>query len=190
MSISNCEADISFGFFGFVKHVRRALCKLFGKNIVPVQAPDAQTSVNPDAPFWQQKPLREMSSTEWEALCDGCGRCCLLKLEDIDTGDIAYTNITCRLFDAGTCRCADYANRHQQVKDCVRLSAEAVEALTWLPSSCAYRRLDEGRDLADWHPLVSGDPDSVHRAGISVRGRTTPEGRASDPEDHIVSWPE
>jgi uncharacterized cysteine cluster protein YcgN (CxxCxxCC family) len=141
-------------------------------------------------PFWKRKRLDQMTAAEWESLCDGCGRCCLIKLEDADSGEIAHTDIACRLLDLGTCRCTDYVNRHSKVPDCVRLDAANVGRFGWMPSSCAYRLIAEGKDLAWWHPLVSGDPDTVHRAGISVRGRVVAEGRAGDPEDHIVTWPE
>lgn len=143
-----------------------------------------------EAPFWQQKALTEMTRDEWESLCDGCGRCCLLKLEDEESGEIAYTDIACRLLDIGACRCTDYKNRQKEVTDCVALEPGNIKALGWMPSSCAYRRLSEGKDLAWWHPLVSGDPDTVHQAGISVRGRVVPEDRGDDPEDRIVTWPE
>ncbi len=141
-------------------------------------------------PYWRTKTLEEMTREEWEALCDGCARCCLLKLEDADTGEIAYTDIACRLLDSGTCRCTRYRQRLRLVPDCVDLTPERVRKLGWLPSTCAYRLLAEGRDLAWWHPLVSGDPETVHRAGISVRGRVVPERRGDDPEDRIVTWPE
>ncbi len=143
-----------------------------------------------DAPFWRRKTLAEMTSAEWESLCDGCGKCCLHKLEDEDTGEIAHTNVACRLLDIGTCRCSRYAERQRLVPDCVQLDPGNVGALKWMPSTCAYRLLAEGKDLPAWHPLVSGDPDSVHRAGISVRGRCIPERKAGDLFDHIVTWPE
>ena len=143
-----------------------------------------------DAPYWRTKTLEEMTREEWEALCDGCARCCLLKLEDADTGEIAYTDIACRLLDLGTCRCTRYRQRLRMVPECVDLTPEQVRKLDWLPSTCAYRLVAEGRDLAWWHPLVSGDPETVHKAGISVRGRVVPERLGDDPEDRIVTWPE
>ncbi|SEH63631.1 YcgN family cysteine cluster protein [Magnetospirillum fulvum] len=143
----------------------------------------------PDAPFWETKALKDLSRKEWESLCDGCGRCCLHKLEDSDTGEIHYTNVACRLLDLGKCGCRDYAHRWRHVPDCIQLSATVIADLAWLPSTCAYRLLAEGKGLTWWHPLVSGDPDSVHRAGISVRGRAVPEGRAGPLDHHIVVWP-
>jgi uncharacterized protein len=119
-------------------------------------------------PFWQRKALHEMSASEWESLCDGCGRCCLIKLEDEDTGDIHLTNLSCRLLDVKSCRCRDYPNRQSKMPDCVTIDAESVGKLGWLPNSCAYRRLAEGRGLAWWHPLVSGTADTVQEAGFSV----------------------
>ena len=143
-----------------------------------------------EAPYWRTKSLEEMTRDEWEALCDGCARCCLIKLEDSDTGEIDYTDIACRLLDLGTCRCTRYRQRTRLVPDCVDLTPKQVRKLRWLPSTCAYRLVAEGRDLAWWHPLVSGDPDTVHRAGISVRGRVVPERRGDDPEERVVTWPE
>ena len=134
-----------------------------------------------------------MTPPEWESLCDGCARCCLVKLEDEDNGEIAYTDVGCTLLDAGTCRCRDYGNRQAKVADCVRLTPEAVRTLTWLPPTCAYRLVAEGRDLYWWHPLVSGDPQSVHAAGMSVRGRVAgPEENFSVPEllHRLVDWPQ
>ena len=140
-----------------------------------------------DAPFWTTTPLERMSEAEWESLCDGCGKCCLSKLEDEDTGEIYFTSVGCRLFDAATCRCRDYPRRLAQVPDCVRLTPENVHTIPWLPSTCAYRLVAEGRDLEWWHPLVSGDPDTVHRAGISVRGRVSAsEDELSEPEDYFA----
>ena len=139
--------------------------------------------------FWERVALADMTGEEWEALCDGCGKCCLLKLEDADTGKVHYTDIACRLFDDATCRCGNYALRQLLVEGCVVLSAETLPRVAdWLPASCAYRRLHEGRGLADWHPLVSADPESVHRAGVSVRRRTVPEWDVpeEDQEDNIL----
>ena len=131
-----------------------------------------------------------MSHDEWEALCDGCGRCCLHKLEDVDTGLLFYTNVACRLLDEVECRCSDYAARRTLVKDCLLLSPNDTAAFDWLPQTCAYRRLSNGMDLEWWHPLVSGDPDTVHQAGISVRGRTVNETDVPVDrlEEHIISW--
>lgn len=126
-----------------------------------------------EEPFWKTKTLEEMSAAEWESLCDGCGKCCLSKLEDEDTGDIHWTTVACRLFDCATCRCSDYAHRFERVQDCVGLTPANVRTIAWLPVTCAYRLLAEGRDLYWWHPLVSGTPETVHEAGISVRGRIT-----------------
>jgi uncharacterized protein len=142
------------------------------------------------APFWKSKRLVEMNQAEWESLCDGCARCCLLKLEDIDTGEIAFTNVACRLLDPATCRCSNYERRSEEVPDCVRLDARKAETISWLPPTCAYRLVAEGRDLYWWHPLVSGDPRTVHEAGISVRGRTVQEQDVpeSELEDRVVDW--
>ena len=119
-------------------------------------------------PFWEVKTLEEMTREEWESLCDGCARCCLVKLEDADSGEIHFTDIGCTLLDGKTCRCRDYRRRQSRVPDCVKLTPETVRSLSWLPVTCAYRRLAEGRDLAWWHPLVSGTPETVHQAGVSV----------------------
>jgi uncharacterized cysteine cluster protein YcgN (CxxCxxCC family) len=139
-----------------------------------------------EQPFWVTKTLEEMSRAEWESLCDGCGKCCLSKLEDEDTGEIYFTSIACRLFDTALCRCTDYPNRLARVPDCVKLTPKKVRTLAWLPSSCAYRRVADGRGLAAWHPLISGRAESVHEAGISMRGRITGlETDMVDPEDYF-----
>ena len=143
-------------------------------------------------PFWKTKTLAEMTQAEWESICDGCGRCCLNKLEEEDTGKIFYTDVACRLFDEGSCRCKDYDNRQATVEDCLQLTPDNVAATPWLPPTCGYRLLSEGKDLYWWHPLVSGDPETVHAAGVSVRGRISgseidvPDEKL---EDHLVDWP-
>ena len=143
-----------------------------------------------EAQFWETKSLRDMTQDEWESLCDGCGKCCLHKLEDEDTGEIAYTNVACRLLDIGSCACSAYEKRHRLVPDCVKITPVNVQDYAWLPRTCAYRLLAEGKSLAWWHPLVSGNPESVHEAGISVRGRSVSERHAGDLEDYVVTWPD
>ncbi|WP_293853219.1 YcgN family cysteine cluster protein [uncultured Alsobacter sp.] len=148
------------------------------------------TSLRP--PFWRTTTLEDMDPAQWESLCDGCGRCCLVKLEDEDTGTIHATDIACRLFDAGSCRCRDYANRTQAVPDCVGLTPEAVRTLTWLPPTCGYRLVAEGKDLPWWHPLVSGRAETVVEAGVSVKGRvhaSEDEVALEDVVDRIRRWP-
>ena len=142
-----------------------------------------------DRPFWKTKTLEEMTRDEWESLCDGCGRCCLHKLRHEHDNSLSFTNVACRLLDGHTCRCTKYEHRGHYVPDCVTLTPAEVRAIDWLPPSCAYRRLAEGRDLAWWHPLVSGDPQAVHEAGVSVRGRVVSERSAGPLEHHIVDWP-
>ena len=138
------------------------------------------------APFWERKRLDQMTREEWESLCDGCGKCCLMKMEDEDTGEVIPTNIACRLLDLKSCRCGDYRHRRAHVPDCVRLTAATVERFAWLPTTCAYRLLAEGAPLPDWHPLLTGDPNSVHKAGISVRGWTVSETDAGPIEHHLT----
>lgn len=140
--------------------------------------------------FWQTKSLGEMSAREWEALCDGCAKCCLHKLEDEDSGDVHYTKVVCRYLDQGSCRCEDYQHRSELVPHCVCLSVEKVADYQWLPTTCAYRLLAENKPLYDWHPLVSGNPSSVHEAGISVRGRVLSDKYVHDDgyEEHIIHW--
>ena len=144
-----------------------------------------------DEPFWRRKTLEEMTPEEWEALCDHCGRCCLVKLEEEDTGEIHFTSAVCALYDLERGGCTAYENRAERMPDCVPLTPEKVRALSWLPSTCAYRLLAEGKDLPDWHPLVSGDPASVRRAGVSILGRVVSERDVAidDLPDLIVSWP-
>jgi len=138
------------------------------------------------APFWKVKSLERMTPQEWESLCDGCGKCCLAKLEDEDSGDIYFTSVGCRLFDAGLCRCTDYDNRQARVADCIRLTPENVRTIAWLPATCAYRLVAEGRDLPRWHHLVSGSRDTIHRAGKSMQGRVTAlETDMAEPEDYF-----
>ncbi|RZJ96852.1 MAG: YcgN family cysteine cluster protein [Brevundimonas sp.] len=139
----------------------------------------------PAEPFWRTKRLAEMSAAEWESLCDGCGLCCLVRFEDEDSGEVIPTRVHCKLFDPQTCACSDYVNRKAHVPDCIKLTPGNIEALEWMPKSCGYRRIHEGRDLADWHPLVSGDAESVHRAGVSVRGQTISEETLREPEDAL-----
>ena len=121
------------------------------------------------APFWREKAPAAMTRAEWESLCDGCGQCCMLKVEDEDTAQVFVTRLACKLLDLKSCQCSDYACRHDSVPDCVVLTPENVTSFPWLPATCAYRRLAEGKALDWWHPLVSGDPQTVHAAGISVR---------------------
>lgn len=141
--------------------------------------------------FWDDKTLEEMSREEWEALCDGCGRCCLMKLEDEDSGDIYVSDVRCRLLDGESCQCSDYPNRLDKVPDCIKLTPENVRTIAWIPTTCAYRRIAEGKGLAWWHPLVSGDPQTVMDVGVSVRGRTISElhVKPGEWEDHVADWP-
>ena len=148
------------------------------------------SKLNSITPFYETKSLDEMSKAEWESLCDGCGKCCVLKLEDIDTGVVYSTDVGCKLLDCASAQCQNYAERKTYVPDCVVLTPETLGQISWMPKSCAYRRLYEGRGLADWHPLISGTPDSVAKAGHSVAGLIFTEGSVDDADmpDHIVNW--
>ena len=142
--------------------------------------------------FWEHYPLEKLNRAEWEAVCDGCGKCCLNKLEDEDTGEVALTCVACRLLDDQSCRCAQYPIRHQFVPECIVLTPKTlIDNMYWLPMTCGYRLLHEGRPLYDWHPLISGDPETVHAAGVSVRGMTIPEFEVDedDWENHIIEEP-
>lgn len=140
--------------------------------------------------FWETKPLAEMTASEWESLCDGCAKCCLLKLEDEDTGDIAYTRLHCRLLDEETCKCSNYPERKKHVPDCVILTPKSISELKWMPQSCAYRVIHEGKTLPDWHHLISGDKSLVHTGGHSIIGQTVSEDTVleEDQIDWIVDW--
>ncbi len=142
-------------------------------------------------PFWTDIQLSDMTEAQWESLCDGCGKCCLIRLEDEDNGDIHATDVHCKLFDSGSCRCSNYLERKAQVPDCVKLTSENLGELTWLPKTCAYRLVHERQPLFDWHPLISCDPESVHKAGMSVQNQTVPEGKVK--VRHLVHrikiWP-
>lgn len=141
--------------------------------------------------FWRHKPLTKMTRSEWESLCDGCGRCCLNKFENEETGKIYYTDVACKLLDLQSCRCSNYKQRTKIVKDCLVITPQNLPKMNCLPATCAYRLLYEGRDLYPWHPLISGNPRSVHDAGISVRGRVVSEVGMTDEdmEERLIKWP-
>lgn len=146
------------------------------------------TGTNHQTPFWKRKKLNEMTQEEWESLCDGCALCCIHKLEDEDTGEIYHTNVVCKLLDMQSCQCGDYPNRHKLNPDCVPLTPRLIGKLRWLPATCAYRLVAEGKDLPDWHHLVCGDREEVHRRGISVRGHVISEKdiNIDDLEDYVI----
>jgi len=137
--------------------------------------------------FWREKTLAEMSEQEWESLCDGCGKCCLQKLEDEDTNEILFTSVACKLLDIGRCRCTHYHERSDRVAECLNLRG-GLYPFRWLPSTCAYRLLAQGDDLPNWHPLVTGSKESVHTAGVSVRAYAVSESEVEDPADFVIEW--
>ncbi|EQC47833.1 flagellin N-methylase [Bacteriovorax sp. BSW11_IV] len=140
--------------------------------------------------FWEKFKLNELNETEWEALCDGCGRCCLVKLQDEDTNEILYTSISCKLLDPETCRCTDYKNRMMKVPNCMKLTPNSITEFGYLPETCGYRKVYEGRPLEDWHPLISGDKNSVHKSGVSVAYKVYPEHKIEydDIQDFIIEF--
>ncbi len=138
--------------------------------------------------FWRTKSLAEMTTEEWESLCDNCGQCCLHKLEDEDTGEIAFTRVVCDLIDLKTCRCTDYTERTRRVPECLDLKQHDFSEYRWLPATCAYRLLSDGEDLPTWHPLISGSKGSVRKAGMSVGAYAIKEAEVDDMEDHIIYW--
>ncbi|MCL1039107.1 YcgN family cysteine cluster protein [Shewanella corallii] len=139
--------------------------------------------------FWKEKKLAELTDEQWESLCDGCGKCCLNKLIDDETEELYYTNAACQLLDRQNCQCTHYGTRFIHVPQCTKVTADNISELTWLPESCAYKRLNEGRDLPSWHPLITGSDDAMHAAGMSVQGKVVCESSVRDIEDHIVLWP-
>ena len=141
-------------------------------------------------PFWEIKALTEMNREEWESLCDGCAKCCLVKLEDAETNEVYFTDLACKLLNKCSCQCSDYANRIQRIPDCLQLTPQNIDDIYWLPTACAYRLINENKPLPAWHPLVSGDNESVHKAGNSVRGRVLSEQHVhpEEMEEHIIHW--
>lgn len=145
-----------------------------------------------EKPFWETKPLALMSPSEWESLCDGCGKCCLVKLEDEDTSETFFTDVACKQLNTINCQCKDYPNRKKIVPECIIIEPQKLDSVAhWLPPSCAYRRLADGKPLPTWHPLITGDPNSVHEAGMSARCRVMSEIMVPDDDlpDHIATWP-
>lgn len=139
--------------------------------------------------FWEEKTIYEMTPQEWEQLCDQCGKCCLHKIEDEDTGEIFLTNVACKLFDPKSCQCSNYRNRKKHVPDCTYLNPKNVQNAPWLPSTCAYKILASNGKLESWHPLLSGNKNTVHSSGNSLKGKfVIPEDQADDLRDHVVTW--
>jgi uncharacterized cysteine cluster protein YcgN (CxxCxxCC family) len=142
-----------------------------------------------DLQFWQTKTMEQMSDSQWESLCDGCGKCCLNKVIDDETDELFFTNVACSQLDTKSCQCKDYANRFKLVPDCFKVTLDNRESFSWLPASCAYRLLDEGKQLPGWHPLLVGSHKEMHRLGQSIQGKVISEEAAGDLEDHVVTWP-
>jgi uncharacterized cysteine cluster protein YcgN (CxxCxxCC family) len=140
--------------------------------------------------FWETKSLKEMSKSEWESLCDGCGKCCLIKLEDADTKELFYTDVACYLLDHNTCQCKNYSQRKKLVDDCLQIEVGDVEDYKWLPNTCAYRLLHEGKDLPNWHHLISGDRNTIHKQKMSVQNHVVSETEVTEIAEHIVYWVE
>ena len=138
--------------------------------------------------FWETKSLNQMTKVEWESLCDGCGKCCLHKLEDIDTGEVSVSNVSCSFLDQTSCKCKDYNNRNENVPDCIQLDLKNLKKLDWLPSTCAYRLIDEGKNLHDWHHLISGSSETIHERGMSVRDYSINETSLKNVEEYILEW--
>ena len=138
--------------------------------------------------FWETKSLNQMTKVEWESLCDGCGKCCLHKLEDIDTGEISVSNVSCSFLNQTSCKCKDYKNRNENVPDCIQLDLKNLKKLDWLPSTCAYRLIDEGESLHDWHHLISGSSETIHERGMSVRDCSVNESSLKNVEEYILEW--
>ncbi|MFC3914111.1 YcgN family cysteine cluster protein [Pseudaeromonas sharmana] len=141
------------------------------------------------AHFWEHKRLDEMSAAEWESLCDGCGKCCLVKLEDEESGEVVFTNVACDLLNLKSCQCGNYENRFRLMPDCLQLTLDKIAEFHWLPITCAYRRLAEGDPLPEWHPLLTGSRSAMHAAGQSIRNKVIHERHAGEWEEHIVTWP-
>lgn len=138
--------------------------------------------------FWETKSLKQMTKYEWESLCDGCGKCCLHKLEDIDTGEVSISNVSCSFLDEETCNCKDYSNREKNVPDCISLDLKNIKKLQWLPETCAYRLIDEGKSLYNWHHLISGSKSTIHEYGMSVRDYSINESKLNNAEEYILEW--
>jgi uncharacterized cysteine cluster protein YcgN (CxxCxxCC family) len=143
-----------------------------------------------ELPFWKAKTLRQMNDAEWESLCDGCGKCCLVKLEDEETLELYFTGLHCKLLNPGTCQCSDYANRKKYVPECVKLTPDSIGKLDWLPATCGYKLINDGEDLKEWHHLVCGDRNEVHRRGISAKGKVRSEVGVDDEDalDYLIDW--